>query len=87
MKDKRFKVGDEVTYKSKNDCVDKGVYYYTGDDQDGFVGEVLKYDYYNEKMGCWKILVTTRDDGSYYMLESEFLEYDKQSSNELFPIY
>jgi hypothetical protein len=90
--EKRFKLGDNITYKSKNDCVDeygdKGRYHYDGDDQDGFVGEVLKYDYYKEEKDCWKIYVTTKGGGLYYMLECEFLEYDKQpTTSELFPIY
>lgn len=91
MKELRFKKGDKVTYKSIKDCVspsgDKGLYYCDGDDQDGFVGEIRGYCSYNEKMDCYKIDVTTKEGGCYYMLESEFIEYDKQPSNELFPIY
>ena len=91
--EKRFKSGDKVTYKSRRDCVGfnggKGqYYYYDGIDQDGFVGEIRQYVYYIEDVGCWKIYVTTKGGGCYYMLESEFMEYDKpQVVSELFPIY
>jgi hypothetical protein len=91
MKEKRFKKGDKVTYKNLKDCVGeygyKGEYYYTGDDQGGFVGRIYFYYDYIEDKGCWRIRVTTKDGGQYNMLESEFLEYDKQPTNELFPIY
>ena len=91
MKEQRFKVGDKVTYKSKNDCVDyygdKGYYYEDGEDQDGYVGQITHYFDYNEEMDCWKIHVRTRYGFSYNMLECEFLEYDKSVTNQLFPIY
>ena len=91
MKEKRFKIGDKVTYKSKKDCVDyygdKGYYYEDGEDQDGYVGQITHYFDYNEDMDCWKIHVRTRYGFSYSMLESEFLEYDKSVTNQLFPIY
>jgi len=93
MKEKRFKVGDIVTYKSTKDCVGrygtKEQYYYSGYDQGGFVGKIVSYSFYDEKMGCWKIRVTIKEQGyNYTMLESEFLEYDKPVvANELFPIY
>jgi len=91
--EQRFKIGDNVTYKNKKDCISdggtKGFYYIGGVDQGGFVGEIRKYYSYNKKMDCWKILVTIKDKGyTYTMLESEFLEYDKPVvTNELFPIY
>ena len=95
MKDKRFKVGDKVTYKNKKDCTrsdvngTKGGYYLGGVDCGGFVGEIISYGGYYESMGCWMIVVTNNEGYSkkYNMLESEFLEYGKQPSNELFPIY
>ncbi len=88
--EKRFKVGDKVTYKDIKGCVNsngtKGWYYNGGDDQGGYVGRIVRYSAYNEDMGCWLITVTTK--GSlYHMLESEFLEYDKPVVSELFPIY
>ena len=92
-KEKKFKVGNKVTYKSKKDCTSdgggKGNYYHGGDDHGGFVGEIRYYYDYNKDMGCWKIKVTTKEKGyNYTMLESEFLEYDKPVvTNELFPIY
>tara|TARA_R110000803_G_scaffold173168_2_gene235926 strand:+ start:412 stop:690 length:279 start_codon:yes stop_codon:yes gene_type:complete len=89
--EKRFKSGDKVTYKSVKDCTSdcgsKGQYYYDGKEQDGFVGEIISYGGYNEDMDCWKIYVTNSDGYRYTMLECEFVEYDKQPTNELFPIY
>jgi len=91
MKEKRFNVGDKITYKSDKDCTHKfgyEGYYHGGDYQGGFVGEILGYHSYNEDNGCWEILVTTKNRGRYNMLECEFLEYDKPVvTNELFPIY
>lgn len=74
MKPQRFKVGDRVTYKSYLQC--GGKYYYDGEDQKGFVGEINSYDYYVEEKGCYKIYVRTSTGGTYMMLESEFCEYD-----------
>lgn len=74
MKEQRFKVGDRVTYKSYLQC--GGKYYYDGEDQKGFVGEINSYDYYVEEKGCYKIYVRTSTGGTYMMLESEFCEYD-----------
>ena len=90
--EKRFKKGDKVTYKNRRDCVSssgyKGNYYHGGIDQDGNIGEILNYGYYNEEMDCWKITVKANCSiNGYHMLESEFLEYDKPVNNELFPIY
>ncbi len=92
MKEQRFKVGDKVTYKNRKDCVNrdgtKGGYYHGGDDQGGFVGEILDYWGYAEDMGCYKISVTTIYGNWFGMLECEFIEYDKpEVSSELFPIY
>jgi hypothetical protein len=75
MKEQIFKVGDEVTYKSHDEC--GGNYYYGGYNLDGYVGKILSYIKYCEDKECWKVLASN-DDGSYYMLESEFVEYDKK---------
>ena len=84
MKEKRFKVGDKVTYKSKKDC---NGYYYCGDEHDGHVGIIKDYIFYNEDAQCWKIEVSTKNSWGYAMLESEFLEYDKPKRIDLFPIF
>jgi hypothetical protein len=72
----KFKVGDKVTYKSKDEC--GGVYENGGIDKGGYVGTILEYSGYDLKNGCYKIKVTT-DHGHYYMLESEFKEWDSPS--------
>ena len=92
MKEKRFNIGDNVTYKSRKDCTSdggaKGFYYHGGNDYGGFVGEIRDYYDYNEEKDCYNISVTIKGVDSYEMLESEFLEYDKPVvTNELFPIY
>jgi len=91
-KEKRFKVGDNITYKDIKGCVHKygvkGYYYNGGKEQGGFIGEITDYGSYIEDMDCWDIIVTIKDGGRYNMLECEFLEYDKPVvTNELFPIY
>ena len=90
MENRRFNIGDKVTYKSKKDCISnysrKGYNHHYGEDQDGFVGEVVGYYGYNDKMGCYNISVRFRY-GEAYMLECYFLEYDKPFVSELFPIY
>jgi hypothetical protein len=69
---RRFKVGDKITYKSR-----EGSYHYGGDDQGGFVGTVEYDGEYQEDKGCYNLRVTTKDgDFSYNMLESEFHEYN-----------
>ena len=91
MKEQRFKFGDKVTYKSKYDSINKSGevgYYLGGSDQGGYVGRILSYYEYNNAKKCWEIDVTSRDSGSYIMLESDFLEYDEQPvKNEFFPLY
>ena len=94
MKEKRFNVGDKITYKSNKDCVsssgNKGFYYIGGVDQCGFIGKITGYEHYNKEMGCWMIRVTSGNPRCdvFCMLECEFLEYDKPVvTNELFPIY
>lgn len=81
MKERRFNVGDKVTYKKLDDCRHKDGnpgYYYGGDEQGGFVGTVTEVRYYNERHDCYKIEVTSRNDWSFTMLEREFLEYDQE---------
>lgn len=72
MKTKRFKVGDEVTYKSKSSC---DGYRFGGNDHDGYVGTITSYLSYYSENGCYGIQVTSRE-GNYTMLECEFYEYD-----------
>jgi hypothetical protein len=72
MKKQRFKVGDQVTYKSKSSC---DGYRYGGNDHDGYVGTITNYLSYYSENGCYGIQVTSKE-GNYTMLESEFHEYD-----------
>jgi len=83
--ERRFNVGDKVTYKKRSDCKDenghKDVYYNRGDCQGGFVGEVTEVEHYIKSMNCYYIDVTTRTGGTYGMIESEFLEYDRDKES------
>jgi hypothetical protein len=72
MKTQKFKVGDQVTYKSKASC---DGYRYGGTDHGGYVGTITSYLSYYSENGCYGIQVTSRE-GNYTMLESEFHEYD-----------
>ena len=72
VKPQRFKVGDQVTYKSKSSC---NGYKYGGNDHDGYVGTITSYLSYYSGNGCYGIQVTSRE-GNYTMLECEFHEYD-----------
>ena len=90
-KEKVFKVGDKITYKSINDCTHynggKNSYYYGGMNKEGHVGKILRYDEYIEQKQCWRIEVSN-SEGSYSMLESEFENYNIQlKPQDLFPIY
>ena len=81
MKERRFKEGDKVTYKNTADCVgsdgDIKRYYWGGEDKYGVVGTVKKLNGFVEEKGCYEIEVTSHDcGGSYYMLESEFFDYN-----------
>ena len=92
MKKQRFKVRDNVTYKARVNCTNQSgdidSYYYSGTDHDGFVGEIVGYNSFNEEMDCWTLNVSTKHDHSYVMLESEFKEYDSiKESSDLFPIF
>jgi hypothetical protein len=73
MKPQKFKVGDQVTYKSKSSC---DGYKYGGDDHDGYVGTITSYGVYKSEYDCYVIYVTCKEDSNYCMLESEFHEYD-----------
>ena len=81
MKEKRFNVGDMVTFKSEYECVNvtgkPNKYYRGGGDQGGHVGEIVRYYGYNHEMDCWGIKVNGRIV-PYYMLESEFEEYTSE---------
>lgn len=74
MKQPRFKAGDMVTYKYKKDLT--GGYMFGGICLGGYIGTIKCYRQYMERHGCYEISVTT-GSGTYAMLESEFLEYDK----------
>lgn len=92
MKEQRFNVGDQVTYKSRDDCrgqyqIDDpgqyGEYYWGGDNLDGYVGIIREYSRYIESKDCYKIEVTSRDRDTYTMLECEFKEYDHKPSHQI----
>ena len=77
-KEKRFNVGDKVTYKNQDDCP-KGKYRYGGINQGGYVGTIQEYSEYQEEYSCWRIEVSSNGESalsSYSMLEDEFIEYD-----------
>jgi hypothetical protein len=71
----RFKVGDKVTYKPKN-SLPGSKYNFSGEDQGFFVGTIKYYGSYYPEYGCYLIDVSTKEEGNYTMLESEFFEYD-----------
>lgn len=73
MKPQRFKVGDKVTYKSKDDF--GGSYCHGGSNQGGYVGTIKSYGSYYSTKNCYTITVSTKGGGEYAMLESEFYEY------------
>jgi hypothetical protein len=71
--EKKFKIGQEVTYKSKEEC---GEYFYGGLESGGYVGIISDYLEYIPEKGCYKIRVSSNEGHNYSMLESEFREYD-----------
>ncbi len=71
--ERRFTVGQKVTYKSKSSLL-KG-YRYGGEDQGGFVGEIKNYLEFISDANCYKIRVTEKEGSTYCMLESEFEDY------------
>jgi hypothetical protein len=75
IKAKRFKVGDEVTYKSRPEC-SSGGYQFGGKNQGGYVGTIISYRGYYSNRNCYEITVTSKEGGIYNMLECEFYEYD-----------
>jgi hypothetical protein len=84
MEERKFKEGDEITYKSRQAC--GGNYNFGGDDQGGFVGTINRYYGYHEKYNCYSLSVTNKD-GSYEMLESEFEEYDSADKEPTYEIF
>ncbi len=72
--EKKFAVGDKVTYKSHSDL--GRVYCFGGGDQGKKEGTVLAYLEFQPEYNCYKIKVTTPHGTEYGMLESEFYEYD-----------
>lgn len=83
MKKPVFKVGDQVTYKCKNDL--PYGYVYGGNDIGGHVGEIIDILEYNSEHGCYEIKVTADCEdascGAYTLLEFEVLEYDSELIN------
>lgn len=84
MEERKFNVGDKITYKSRQAC--GGKYAYGGEDNAGFVGTIRSYGSYNEKFKCYDISVTSRG-GTYLMLESEFEEYDSADKEPTYEIF
>jgi len=72
--EKRFSVGDTLTFKSRREC--GGSYCYGGDCQGGETGIVICYfgDAPNE-FG-YKLKLKLKNSYGYVMRESEFREYD-----------
>jgi hypothetical protein len=84
MEERKFKVGDKITYKSRKACGDR--YEFGGEDHGGFVGKIKSYGSYYEKFKCYEINVTAKSD-IYLMLESEFEEYDSSDKEPTYSIY
>jgi hypothetical protein len=74
MKEKRWKVGDTITFKDSNTLPNKK-YYYGGNNNNGMKTTIIKYIQFNNGENCYRIKVTT-EQHSYAMLESEFIEWD-----------
>jgi Uri superfamily endonuclease len=83
---KRFKIGDTVTFKFKNDCNTKKNYlgyYYSGDCQGGVKAKIIEHVEYISFKKIWRIDVSffdkeNKENNTYTMLESEFLEFNNQ---------
>jgi len=89
MEERKFKVGDKLTYKFKKDLT-HNYYHFGGGCQGGFVGKIREYQGYIQEKKCWEIIVETVNEPyalCYNMLESEFLEYDTPVVKDMFPIY
>lgn len=89
MKEKKFKIGQSVTFKKKSECSSQyrssNAYYFGGDDYGGKIGKVTNYKEFVNSRDCYKIEVYPP---GYVMLESEFEEYNipediKTSSKEV----
>lgn len=79
MQEKKFTIGDKVTYKGFKD-LNRKCYRFGGSNFGGKTGKVESYSRFMESDGCYEIVVTTPSEGTYAMLESEFVEYDKLTS-------
>jgi hypothetical protein len=71
----RWKVGDYVTYKSREDCKNHK-YHFGASCQGGYKGEITSYKTYKSGFNCFTIEVMTRRQSSFTMLECEFEEWD-----------
>jgi hypothetical protein len=83
MKEKRFNIGDTVTFKNNFDCVSPSrvnTYYWGGTNRGGLRGVIVRYNDYINDVGCYTIHVSFRENHlyEYMMLESEFLEYNQK---------
>lgn len=86
MKEKRFRVGDTVTFKNDFECISptgRNTYYWGGVNCGGLRGEIVKYEDYIDEVGCYTIhvLFSGTESYQYMMLESEFLEYNRKQYN------
>lgn len=81
MKEQRFKIGDNVTFKNR-DAMPGGKYAFGGCQCGGQIGSIKEYENYSNYHKCFEMLVTNPDGCTYRMLESEFVEYDKDVSLE-----
>lgn len=81
---RKFKVGDIVTYKSKD--VLPGNEYYFGGESESPVGKIKKYSNYSSVHKCYQIIVSHLKNfrGEFTMLESEFEEFDNISNYEIY---
>ena len=79
MKEKRFNVGDMVTFKNMGECTSvngtPNKYYYGGGEQGGHRSRIIEYGQYNDETDCWEIWVTSSMGVHYHMLEKEFMEW------------
>jgi hypothetical protein len=85
MKEKRFRVGDTVTFKNDFECIypdGRNTYYWGGDNYGGVRGVIVRYNDYTHDVDCYTIHVSfmfsENQSYVYMMLESEFLEYNQK---------
>jgi len=80
-KEQRFKVGETVTFRNRNDLPKKS-YHYGGGECGGTKGVITRYISFAEFVEEWSMTVKfigrSGDTISYNMLESEFVEYDSK---------